>query len=102
MNASDYLSKIGLKARDRISGFEGVISTIGFDLYGCVQAVLSPEVDKDGELKDNHWFDFKRLEILGKEPALEQPSFVKSASFAPASVVGPEDKPEISNDPARR
>jgi len=79
-----YLDLLGLKAKDKVTGFEGVVSSVCFDLYGCVQMVLTPEV-KEGKFNDSHWFDEKRLEILDHNPVMATPSF--------ESIPGPQEKP---------
>ncbi len=70
-----HLEKLGYKGRDRVTGFKGVISTIGFDLYGCIQASLTPEVSQDGKAQDGHWFDIARLEITSKKRVIDMPNF---------------------------
>lgn len=55
------LQLLGCKARDRVTGFEGVITTIGFDLVGCVQAVITPPASV--EKQEQRWLDVSRLEI---------------------------------------
>jgi hypothetical protein len=67
------IALLGLKAKDRITGFSGVISSITFDLYGCVQAVITPEIGKDGKTGESCWFDIKRLDT-GKR-VMEVPGF---------------------------
>jgi hypothetical protein len=37
-----HLQMLGFNAKDRVTGFSGVVSSICFDLYGCVQAALRP------------------------------------------------------------
>lgn len=71
-----YLKLLGYKCKDRVTGFEGVIGTISFDLYGCVQAAVIPEVKKDGTRGDGEWFDTKRLEITSKKRVMEPPDFI--------------------------
>lgn len=72
----EHLHFLGLIVRDRVTGFEGVVSTIGYDLYGCVQAVVCPQgVKEDGKLKDQIWFDIKRLTAISGTPVMEQPTF---------------------------
>lgn len=85
---------IGLKVRDKVTGFEGVVTTVSFDLYGCVQVVVSPPV-KDGDLKDGRWFDIQRLEILDTTPVMAIPSFEALATPTPERVHtrGPAEKP---------
>ena len=47
-----HLDLLGLKVKDRVSDFEGVVISISFDLYGCVQADVRPfTTDKDGLVK---------------------------------------------------
>ncbi|HEY3655455.1 MAG TPA: hypothetical protein VGL34_10830, partial [Steroidobacteraceae bacterium] len=69
---SKSLNLLGRKARDKVTGFEGVIHSIGFDAYGCVQAIVNPPM-KDGKLLDQAWFDIKRLELF--EAVMEPPDF---------------------------
>lgn len=71
-----YFSLLGLTARDRITGFSGVIVTVSFDLFGCAQVIIRPPANKDGKLDDAHLFDVNRLEInVSKERAMPVPSF---------------------------
>lgn len=62
--AQAHINLLGIKVRDRVTSFEGIVSTISFDLYGCVQAIVTPHVDKDGKLPDGRWFDIHRLEAV--------------------------------------
>lgn len=55
---------LGQKAKDKITGFKGVITGRAEYLYGCDQYCLVPQV-KDGEIKEAHWFDEGRVEIIG-------------------------------------
>lgn len=70
-----HLSLLGLKVRDKVTCVEGVVATIGFDLYGCVQAIVNCGVDKEGKLKDQLWFDVARLEVLDSVPVMTPPNF---------------------------
>lgn len=56
------LRMVGLRVKDKVTGFEGVCSSITFDLYGCVQGIVTPAVDKEGKRREAEWFDVKRLE----------------------------------------
>lgn len=53
---------LGERARDRITGFEGVVTGLCMYISGCNQALLVPPVDKEGQFRDGHWFDIQRLE----------------------------------------
>lgn len=70
-----YLEILGHSVKDIVTGIQGVATTVGFDLYGCVQVIVTPLPDKDGKPKDQHWFDFKRLVVQSKKPVMTQPSF---------------------------
>lgn len=85
---TDSLALLGCKAKDRISGFEGVVDGVSFDLYGCVQATVRPGIDKEGKPKDAFWFDVKRLEI-GKR-VMDRPKF-ESVTYG--NEIGPASKP---------
>jgi hypothetical protein len=39
-----HLSLLGHRVKDRISGSTGVVDSICFDLYGCVQATINQEL----------------------------------------------------------
>ena len=87
----EYINLLGKTARDRVTGHTGVICTIGFDLFGCVQAVVKPPVDKDGKQVDGVWLDVNRLEILGNDRVMPVPSF---APVPQKHDHGPADKPK--------
>jgi hypothetical protein len=71
----EHLQLLGYKVKDRVTGFTGVATCVSFDLYGCVQVIVTPEPDKEGKMVDSHWFDEKRLRKVGKEPVMEIPTF---------------------------
>ena len=79
--ALEYLQILGLPVKDRVTGFEGVVSSVSFDLYGCVQCIVTPKTataDQAPKLNDSHWFDFKRLEVKkGAKAVMELPDFTK-------------------------
>ena len=92
------LELLGLKVRDRVTGFVGVVASVSYDLYGCVQAVVSPLIDDKGKLEDGRWFDVSRLEVLDSVPVMKIPGgrFTVTRSSAPAASTkhpGPADKP---------
>lgn len=74
INIQKHFSILGRKAKDKVTGFSGVASSVCFDLYGCVQIAITPAIDKDGKTKDSHWFDIARLEPSGK-PVMELPNY---------------------------
>lgn len=96
---ADALGKLGLYGRDRVHGDEGYITSIGFDLYGCLQLLISPVGQTDVDKRKSYWYDESRIQIdTAKErvmpvPAqfLEQPAIERAA---PAAMRGPAEKPE--------
>lgn len=79
------LELLGMKVEDKVTGTRGVVTSICYDLFGCVQAVINQGIDKDGKALDSHWFDIERLEVTSKEPVMTVPNF--------GEVKGPAEKP---------
>ena len=61
-----HIELLGLKGKDKITGFKGVIDSVCFDLYGCIQVSLKPPMNKEGIIPDGYWVDVTRVEISGK------------------------------------
>lgn len=57
--------ELGQKGKDKITGFEGIITGRASYLYGCDQYSIVPAIDKDGKTGETHWFDEGRIEITG-------------------------------------
>jgi len=77
MGWMDFLiSVIGRKATDKVTNASGVITAVNFDLYGCVQAVLTPAAGEDGKQIAGEWFDVKRLVISKDAPVMQCPDFI--------------------------
>ena len=84
-----YMKLLGMKVRDRVTRMEGVVSSVCFDLYGCVQCIVTPGMnDKDGKLDEGAWFDWKRLEITDNTPVMARPQYEKAGS-----EIGAAEKP---------
>lgn len=77
MEYDNHIKMLGMKAVDAVTGFSGVVTTLSFDLYGCVQAVVTPPVNDKGETKDGQWFDVTRLKVSGDGPVMQRPDFSK-------------------------
>ena len=88
-----HMALLGKKVSDKITGTEGVVTSIGFDLYGCVQAIVNPGNDKDGKARDSLWFDVGRLNVLSDMPVMEVPNF----DYGPVAEgrKGPAEKPSF-------
>jgi hypothetical protein len=90
-NVHKHLSILGMRVADRVTGLVGVATSVGFDLYGCVQVIVNPGIDKDGKLRDQLWFDIARLEVVSAEPVMKQPDF--SSGHVAEGLKGPAEKP---------
>ncbi|MBB6218018.1 hypothetical protein HNQ80_004155 [Anaerosolibacter carboniphilus] len=55
---------LGKKAKDKITGFEGIITGRAQYLYGCDQYCIAPPA-RDGEIKHSEWFDEGRILVVG-------------------------------------
>lgn len=89
---TEHFSLLGYESRDRITGFAGVVTSISFDLYGCVMGLVTPKgLNEKGELSESRWFDTKRLVATSEAPLMAVPEFV--------SVAGPEIKPGFASPP---
>lgn len=58
------MENFGKKAKDKITGFEGIIIGKIQYLTGCDQYGIAPEA-KDGKVNDTNWFDTGRVVITG-------------------------------------
>lgn len=56
---------MGLKIRDRLTGFEGICTGRAEYLYGCAQLLLIPKKGKDGKFPEGVWVDEQRCEAVG-------------------------------------
>ncbi len=91
----ETVNLLGYKAKDKITGLEGVIASVCFDLFGCVQVILTPPKTDDGRLPDSHWFDVSRVDVTDSVPVMSRPDFVGRAAHPKDYDRGPTDKPSI-------
>ena len=86
---------LGCQVKDKITGITGVVESVSFDLYGCVQAVVRsrPPPDKPNEVPEGRWFDVKRLEVIDANPIMAIPSFDPE--------IGGAEKPPFNSMPRR-
>lgn len=73
---------LGKKAKDKITGFEGIITSKHIYLTGCNQYGIQPSIDKDGKVPDKGYFDEGRIEIIGDGVSVESVSTeIKGCDF---------------------
>ena len=83
------LNFLGLRVRDKVTKVEGIVTSVTFDLYGCVQSLISPPV-KDGEHQGSRWYDIARLEVIDAKPVMDVPDFnkEKGPAYKPRTDIG--------------
>lgn len=99
----------GVKARDKVTGMEGIVTGRCEHLTGCNTIGLT-KITKDGDKYETFWFDETRLEVIDPTPVMERPiilevaqvdkSFQASAQgrqVASVRLGGPQDVPTRSN-----
>jgi hypothetical protein len=92
MKYEKVIGLLGLKGKDKITGFNGIVTSICFDLFGCIQVILSHSVDKDGKEVDSRWLDVNRIVVESKKPVMECPDFCNKYKQL-LDVNGPARKP---------
>ena len=92
-----HLKLLGAQMKDKVTGIEGMVDSVSFDAYGCVQATLRAKANDKGEIPQSHWFDVKRLEESGDRIMEAPPHF----TTPPGMENGPADKPAFSSLPQR-
>lgn len=83
---------LGRNAVDKVTGFDGVITSVCFDLYGCVQVVITPPVTPGGDLKSGNWFDVGRVTV-SDEAVMPVPTFAAYGDNTANYDKGCADKP---------
>jgi len=91
MLIKNNIELLGYKVKDKVTGFKGVIDSVSFDIYGCVQVCIKPKMQKDGEVPQGYWFDVTRLEIDQKSRVVDMPNFYEE--YIASGKKGPADKP---------
>lgn len=62
--------ELGSKAKDIVSGFQGIVTAEYKFLHGCTRYAIQPPVDKDGTVPEHQVFDEPQLKVLRK-PTIE-------------------------------
>lgn len=57
--------ELGQEAKDKITGFEGIIVARISYLFGCDQYGIAPKA-QNGKCEDTNYFDEGRIEIIGR------------------------------------
>lgn len=66
-NESEWVANLGDRAKDKITGFTGIIVAQTKWLNGCMRLTIEPEQLKDGKPIDPHSFDQDQVEVVSPE-----------------------------------
>lgn len=62
-NVLKHLALRGYRVDDKVSRLQGVVTDVSFDLYGCIQALITPPAGPDKKPRLAYWYDVKRLAL---------------------------------------
>ena len=89
-----YLDILGKAVRDKVTKFTGVATSVSFDLYGCIQVVVTPErLASAPHHSESAWYDIGRLEVTDSTQVMPVPDF--SRGQKPSREKGPAPKPML-------
>lgn len=92
----------GVRARDIVSGIEGLVVARHDYLFGCTRYSLQPDgLDKDGKVKESLGVDEAQLEVLGDgiNAKLANPFWGDPVMAAAPPRGGPRDDPHRVSRP---
>lgn len=65
--------QFGVRAKDKITGFEGTVTGHSDFITGCDQYFLQPTVDEKGAKREGQWFDENRIEVVDAQAIKLEP-----------------------------
>lgn len=86
-----HIDLLGYRVEDKVTGLKGVVTSVTFDLYGCVQAIVNPGMGADGKQGEPAWFDVARLVITSHTRVMDLPDY--DAGYIAEGRKGPAEKP---------
>lgn len=63
-------TKLGVTAKDTITGFEGVVLGRCEYVTGCNQVLIQPKLDSEQKFVESRWFDEDRIEVTEQKPVV--------------------------------
>ena len=81
--------ELGMTVKDRINGFEGVVTGRAEYLYGCIQVFVAPtKLAEGGKYPEGQWLDEGRVQAFSA-PKAEQPESAAERAGGPVTALPP-------------
>lgn len=87
--------KLGMKARDVVTGYSGIVTGICHHLTGCDTVGLQPPAKEGEKIQAAHWFDINRIEVLEAESIVLPGGDISSETVR---VGGPQPTPQSTSN----
>jgi hypothetical protein len=81
-----FKHELGKRAKDKITGFEGVITARCEFLTGCSRYCIQPTALKDGKPIESIYFDEDQIEIIGSGIKQSEVTGAKRGNCSPDPV----------------
>lgn len=85
--------ELGDEAKCKISGFQGIVTSIAKCLTGCDRVALRAKMKKDGTIGEEYWFDAAAVDIVHKRVVV--PNTVQEPESPTKKVGGPITKSNL-------
>ena len=78
-----FTHELGKTAKDKITGFQGILTARVEYLTGCNRYCIQPKELKDGKPIDSIYFDEAQIEILGEGISAKEVQGVEKGACSP-------------------
>ncbi len=88
IDSRDVDISLGNEVTDRVTGIEGVVTTITYQMYNCPRVAINPTRENDAYSNDREWFDLPRVEKVDDGVAGEFDELSESDVEADSGAIG--------------
>lgn len=78
-----FKHELGVTGKDKITGFEGILTSRAEFLTGCSRYCIQPKELREGKPIEGIYFDEDQIEIIGKGIEVEEVRGKKNGACAP-------------------
>jgi len=98
--------KLGMKVKDIVSGFTGIVTSYTTFLNGCVRLCVDPPMKKNGDFVEPRCFDIQQLVIISAVTTatkmIDGLASTKKSKAKEISTGGPRPAVQRAQVPSRR